>query len=78
MTGRVGINNFMKKLKSAYAIPCLFTDQGHFDPDDVFFVKFETRDEDEALRLASCICGKRKAASSLVIINERGQVIPVF
>lgn len=65
----------MKKIKSAYAIPCLLTEYGQFDPEDVFFVTFQTRDEDEALRLASCICGV-KAADSLVIINEKGNVMP--
>lgn len=65
----------MKKLRSAYAIPCLLTEKGQFDPEDVFFVTFQTRDEDEALRLASCICGET-AADSLVIINEKGNVIP--
>ena len=65
----------MKKIKSAYAIPCLLTEDGQFDPEDVFFVTFSTRDEDEALRLASCICGV-KAADSLVIINEKGNVMP--
>lgn len=66
----------MKKLKSVYAIPCLLTEKGRYDLEDVFFVTFKTRDEDEALRLAACICGARKAADSLVIINERGQVTP--
>jgi hypothetical protein len=66
----------MKKIKSAYAIPCLLTEKGYFDPEDVFFVTFQTRDEEEALRLASCICGPRKAPYSMVIINEKGQVMP--
>ena len=66
----------MKKVKSAYAIPCLFTsDVENFDIEDVFFVTFSTEDEREALRLSSCICGKRVAAKSLVIIDENGQVI---
>lgn len=72
------INMSMRKVKSAYAVPCLFTDNGHYDLEDVFFVSFNTRDEDKAVRLAACICGSDKAADSLVIINERGQVIPVF
>ncbi len=66
----------MEKIKSAYAIPCLLTEKGQFDLDDVFFVTFQTRDEDEALKLASCICGRRKAPYSMVIINEKGQVMP--
>jgi hypothetical protein len=66
------------KIKSAFAIPCMFMDGGHFDPEDVFFVTFKTRDDEEALRLASCICGPRKAARSLVIINEKGNVIPFY
>ncbi len=61
-----------------YAIPCLFMEEGDFEPDDVFFVTMNTKDENEAIRLASCVCGKRKAPHTLVIINERGQVIPVF
>lgn len=68
----------IKKIKSMYAVPCLVTELGDFDPDDVFFVTFGTKDEEEALRLASCVCGKRKAAGSLVIITENGQVFPVF
>lgn len=71
-----GINSIMEKIKSAYAIPCLLTESQEYDLEDVFFVTLNTRDEDEALRLASCICGKRKAPASLVIINEKGQVIP--
>jgi hypothetical protein len=66
----------VEKVKSVYAIPCLFTERGLYDPDDVFFVTFSTKDENEALKLASCICGKRKADRSLVIINANGQVFP--
>ena len=62
--------------RSTYAIPCLFTaDLEDFDLEDVFFVTFSTKDHKQALRLASCVCGKRMAAKSLVIINENGQVI---
>lgn len=65
----------MEKIKSAYAIPCMhFSDRGDFDLDDVFFVTFDTTDEDEALKLASCVCGPSAAAKSLVIVNELGQV----
>ncbi len=74
---RDGINSLMK-MKSVFAIPCLFKERGHFDPDDVFFVTFNTRDDDEALRLASCICGPHMAERSLVIINEKGKVIPFY
>jgi hypothetical protein len=66
------------KMKSVFAIPCLFKDGDYFDPDDVFFVTFNTRDDEQALRLASCICGPYKAERSLVIINEKGKVIPFY
>ncbi len=66
----------MEKIKSAYAIPCMHpSDVESYDLDDIFFVTFDTRDEDEALTLASCVCGPRMAAKSLVIVNELGQVI---
>ena len=68
----------MEKTKSMYAIPCLFMEEGDFDVEDVFFVTMNTKSEDEAIKLASCVCGKRKAPQTLVIINERGQVFPVF
>ena len=54
------------------------TEEGEYDPDEVFFLSFQTRDEDEALKLAACVCGKRMAARSLVMINEEGRVMPVF
>lgn len=65
----------MEKIKSVYAIPCMYpTNRDDFDLDDVFFLTFNTTDENEVLKLASCVCGPRAAAKSLVIINDLGQV----
>ena len=73
------LNKYMKeKIKSKYAIPCVMTDDGELDVEEVFFITMNTRDENEAIRLASCVCGKRQAPNSLVIINERGQIFPVY
>ena len=66
----------MEKIRSLYAIPCVFSSLGDYDPRDVFFLTFTTKDEKEALKLASCVCGKKKAGKSLVIITEKGDIIP--
>ena len=63
----------MKKKKVKYAVPCAFTTEGDFDVEDVFFLTFHTKDEDEAFKLAQCICGK-KAAKALCIISEDGEL----
>jgi len=68
----------MKRQKAAYAIPCLLTEHSDFRDDEIFFLAFATRDEEEALKLAACICGKEMAPKSLVMISEEGDVIPVF
>ena len=54
-----------------YALACL-----NDDPvDPFFFVTFNTTDEQEALRLASCVCGNAETAEkSLVIIDSTGEV----
>ncbi len=68
------INTHMETKRNAvYAVPCAFGSNGEFDLDDVFFTTFTTNDEDEAIKLASCICGEQ-AARSVVIINAEGEV----
>lgn len=64
----------MKKHAVKYAIPCAFSDHDDFDVDSLFFVTFNTDDENEAIKLASCVCGKGKAAKALVIINDEGEI----
>jgi hypothetical protein len=66
----------MSKAKVLYAIPCAFTDDDidDLDEDNIFFLTFQTKDEDEALRLASCVCGPSKARKALVIISENGSI----
>ena len=56
-----------------YAVPCAFGSDGEFDLEDVFFTTFQTNDEQEAIRLASCICGEQ-APRSVVIINREGEI----
>lgn len=58
-----------KKRNALYAIPCKFAEE---DYEEVFFLTFNTRIEKEALRLASCVCGKQ-SSKSLVIITENGE-----
>lgn len=71
----------MERAKTKYAIPCMFKDSSDDDDDfdeDLFFVTFETIDEDEAIALATCIVGTRKLAlKSLVVITENGHVFPL-
>lgn len=56
-----------------YAVPCAFGSDGEFDVEDIFFTTFQTDDEQEAIRLASCICGEQ-ALKSVVIINRNGEI----
>lgn len=58
-----------EKRNALYAIPCKFNEEEY---EEVFFLTFTTRNEREALRLASCVCGKQ-SAKSLVIITEDGE-----
>ena len=58
-----------EKRNALYAIPCKFNEE---DYEELFFLTFTTRNEKEALRLASCVCGK-KSEKSLVIITENGE-----
>lgn len=60
-----------------YAIPCAFGHPDDDDEDSLFFTTFETKDEDEALALATCVCGP-KGKLALVIINSEGDYYPVF
>lgn len=59
-----------KKVRAMYAIPCLFSHDE--DDNEMFFVTFSTKNEREALRLASCVCGE-SSKKSLVIITENGE-----
>ena len=45
----------MEKIKSKYAIPCVMLEDGEYDIDSVFFITMNTRDENEAIKLASCV-----------------------
>lgn len=60
-----------KTRDALYALACL-----NEDPEEpFFFVTFNTDDEDEALKLASCVCGSIELAEkSLVIIDSTGDV----
>ena len=68
------INTNMKKVKTLYAVPCAFTSGGEYTEDDIFFTTFHTKDEEEALKLASCVTGQDRALDSLVLINEYGEI----
>lgn len=62
-------------IKTQFAVGCFLSD----DPElgsiqDIFFVKFNTKDEKEALRLASCIVGRDRAKKTLVILGENGDI----
>jgi hypothetical protein len=67
------INRCMKRKKVRYAIPCSFG-KGRPTKDSFFFVTFDTKNEDEAMRLAECVCGDT-ADKALVIITEDGEII---
>ena len=56
-----------KKRNALYAIPCKLDED---DYEEMFFITFNTRNEKEALRLASCVTPSKK---SLVIITEDGE-----
>jgi hypothetical protein len=58
-----------KKRNAMYALPCKFNEE---DYEEIFFITFNTKNEREALRLASCVCGK-DSNKSLVIITEDGE-----
>jgi hypothetical protein len=58
-----------KKRNALYAIPCKLDED---DNEEMFFLTFNTRNEREALVLASCVCGK-KSKKSLVIITDTGE-----
>lgn len=57
----------LSKSMSMYAIPCLNEIGEHF------FVTFGTKSEKDALKLASCVQGK-KGKKALVIITEHGDI----
>jgi hypothetical protein len=58
-----------KKKNALYAVPCKLDDEEY---EELFFITFNTRNEREALKLASCICGKQ-SKKSLVIITADGE-----
>lgn len=66
----------MKKTKVLYAVPFAYAPDLDYDGDSIFFITFNTRDENEAIKLAHCICGK-KAEKVLVILNEYGEIFPL-
>lgn len=62
------------KRNALYAIPCAFGSPHDEDEEDsLFFLTFQTRNEKEAIRLASCVCGD-KAEKALVIITQDGDI----
>jgi hypothetical protein len=63
----------VKKAKVLYAIPCAFGLPDDLEEDSLFFLTFNTKDETEAYKLASCVCGK-KGKNALVIISENGEI----
>lgn len=63
----------METANVIYAIPCAFGGDDDFELDTLFFLTFNTKDENEAYRLASCVCGK-KARNALVIISDKGEI----
>ena len=70
----LGINRIMEeKAKVLYAIPCAFGHPAEVEEDSLFFLTFQTKDETEAYKLASCVCGK-KGKNALVIISENGEI----
>lgn len=70
----LGINRIMEeKAKVLYAIPCAFGHIDELEEDSLFFLTFQTKDETEAYKLASCVCGK-KGKNALVIISENGEI----
>jgi hypothetical protein len=62
-----------EKAKVLYAIPCAFGYPSEGEEDSLFFLTFQTKNEREAYRLASCVCG-RKGKNALVIISENGEI----
>jgi hypothetical protein len=58
-----------KNRNTFYAIPCRMDDED--DDEYMFFLTFNTRNEKEALRLASCVCGE-ESKRSLVVITDNG------
>ena len=55
--------------KAYYAVPC--SPMEDCDIEDVFFVTFNTKDENEAMTLAKCICGD---TSGLLIVSAEGEI----
>jgi hypothetical protein len=64
----------MNENKAMYAVACSYAEEEDYQ--SYFFVEFNTEDEEEALALAKCICGKRAASKSLVIIDSYGGIWP--
>lgn len=58
-----------KKRNAFYAIPCKFNEEEY---EELFFLTFNTMNEKEARKLASCVCGEQ-SKKSLVIITEDGE-----
>lgn len=56
-----------QRIKALYAIPCLSL------TGEIFFTTFDTKDEDEAKILASCVQGAR-GKRALVLITEDGDI----
>jgi hypothetical protein len=58
-----------KNLDICYAIGCTMTEEAS-NFEDIFLVKFNTKDEHEALQLVSCIVGAEVAHKHLVVIMD--------
>jgi hypothetical protein len=62
----------METEKSAvFALPYIhsFDEEG-----DIFFITFNTSNEEEARTLAKCICGPKLAEKALIILDKNGGI----
>lgn len=64
----------------AFGVACSFDiPDEDMDEDDmlppIFFVTFQTKDEEKAIKLAQCFCGTReKAKASLLVLDKDGRI----
>ena len=59
---------------TSYGVPCMAS--VNMQP-VVFFIKFQTKDEKEALKLARCVVGSERAANMLCLIDQNDEAWPV-
>ena len=67
-----------KKSRPVYGVACSFhtMDDENFDFDtSIFVVRYNTTNEDEAIKLTTCICGDVNTAKKmLLILDDEGQL----